>query len=85
MFCVTPGLGDCLQLSLILPLTVGTAFSFLGAAGRYETVLRRFGSSDSHVIPLRLEGERFRIEADVDRMPFFGSAIPLRDVGKIAN
>jgi CDP-glycerol glycerophosphotransferase len=53
--------------------------SFLGAAGRYETVLRRFGSSDSHVIPFLLQGERFTIEADVERMPFFGSAIPLRD------
>jgi CDP-glycerol glycerophosphotransferase len=55
--------------------------SFLGAAGQYETVLRRLGSSDSHVIPLRMNDERFTIEADVDRMPFFGSAIPLRDGG----
>jgi CDP-glycerol glycerophosphotransferase len=53
--------------------------SFLGAAGRYETVLRRFGSADSHVIPFLLQGDRFSIEADVERMPFFGSAIPLRD------
>ena len=64
--------------------------SFLGAglpgvglpgAGlpRYETVLRRIGSADSHVIGFEVEGERFRIEADLDAMPFFGSAIPLRD------
>ena len=52
---------------------------FLGAGGEYETVLRRIGSADSHVIGFQLEGERFRIEADLDRMPFFGSAIPLRD------
>jgi CDP-glycerol glycerophosphotransferase len=50
-----------------------------GVGGPYETVLRRIGSSDSHVIGFRLEGERFSIEADLDRMPFFGSAIPLRD------
>jgi CDP-glycerol glycerophosphotransferase len=53
--------------------------SFLGAGGRYETVLRRIGSSDSHVIGFLVEGDRFSIEADLDRMPFFGSAIPLRD------
>ena len=59
--------------------------SFLGAglpgAGSpgYETVLRRLGSADSHVIGFGVEGERFSIEADLDRMPFFGSAIPLRD------
>ena len=52
---------------------------FLGAGGSYETVLRRIGSSDAHVIGFRLEGERFSIEADLDAMPFFGSAIPLRD------
>jgi len=50
-----------------------------GAGGRYETVLRRIGSADCHVIGFRVEGERFTIEADLDRMPFFGSAIPLRD------
>ena len=50
-----------------------------GAGGRYETVLRRIGSADCHVIGFRVEGERFNIEADLDRMPFFGSAIPLRD------
>jgi CDP-glycerol glycerophosphotransferase len=50
-----------------------------GADGHYQTVLRRIGSSDSHVIGFRLEGERFSIEADLDRVPFFGSAIPLRD------
>jgi len=53
--------------------------SFLGAAGQYETVLRRIGSADAHVIGFAVEGERFSIEADLDRMPFFGSAIPLRD------
>jgi CDP-glycerol glycerophosphotransferase len=53
--------------------------SFLGADGEYETVFRRIGSADSHVIGFRLEGERFAIEADPERMPFFGSAIPLRD------
>jgi CDP-glycerol glycerophosphotransferase len=53
--------------------------SFLGAAGRYETVLRRFGFSDSHVIPFRLKGDRFSIEVDLERMPFFGAGIPLRD------
>jgi len=53
--------------------------SFLRADGHYETVLRRIGSADAHVIGFRLEGERFRIEVDVDRMPFFGSTVPLRD------
>jgi CDP-glycerol glycerophosphotransferase len=62
--------------------------SFLGAghpaAGpvpgeQYETLLRRVGSADSHVIGFAVQGERFSIEADLDRMPFFGSAIPLRD------
>src|SRR5208282_5973174 len=32
-----------------------------GAGGPYETVLRRIGSSDAHVIDFRLEGERFSI------------------------
>ena len=50
-----------------------------GGGTRYETVLRRIGSGDSHVIGFQVEGERFSIEADLDRMPFFGSAIPLRD------
>jgi CDP-glycerol glycerophosphotransferase len=53
--------------------------SFLGEGGRYETVLRRIGSADFHVIAFQLEGERFSIEADLNRMPFFGSAVPLRD------
>jgi CDP-glycerol glycerophosphotransferase len=60
--------------------------SFLGeglpgaeAGDRYETVLRRIGSADSHVIGFEVRAERFTIEADLDRMPFFGSAIPLRD------
>jgi CDP-glycerol glycerophosphotransferase len=55
--------------------------SFLGAAPgqQYETVLRRIGSADSHVIGFAVQGERFTIEADLDQMPFFGSAIPLRD------
>jgi CDP-glycerol glycerophosphotransferase len=53
--------------------------TFLGAAGRYETVLRRIGSGDAHVIGFGVEADRFSIEADVDRMPFFGSAVPLRD------
>jgi len=50
-----------------------------GAGGSYETVLRRIGSGDSHVIGFAVAGERFSIQADLDRMPFFGSAIPLRD------
>jgi CDP-glycerol glycerophosphotransferase len=53
--------------------------SFLGAKGSYETVLRRIGSSDAHVIGFLRDGDRFSIKADLDRMPFFGSAIPLRD------
>jgi CDP-glycerol glycerophosphotransferase len=53
--------------------------SFLGAAGAYQTVLRRVGSSDAHVIGFGRDGERFSIEADLERMPFFGSTIPLRD------
>ena len=50
-----------------------------GAGDQYETVLRRIGSADSHVIGFRVDGERFSIEADLDAMPFFGSTIPLRD------
>jgi CDP-glycerol glycerophosphotransferase len=57
--------------------------SFLGAGlapdARYETMLRRIGSADSHVIGFAVDGERFSIEAGLDEMPFFGSAIPLRD------
>ena len=53
--------------------------SFLGAGGGYETVLRRIGSGDAHVIPFRLDGERFSIEVDVERMPFFGAEVSLRD------
>ena len=55
--------------------------SFLGASSgaSYETVLRRVGSGDSHVIGFAVQGERFSIEADPDRMPFFGAAVPLRD------
>jgi CDP-glycerol glycerophosphotransferase len=53
--------------------------SFLGAAGQHEILLRRIGSSDSHVIGFHREGERFSVEADLERMPFFGSGIPLRD------
>jgi CDP-glycerol glycerophosphotransferase len=53
--------------------------SFLGPAGPHETVLRRIGSSDSHVIGFRREGERFSVEADLNAMPFFGSAVALRD------
>ena len=40
--------------------------SFLGPAGPHEMVLRRIGSSDSHVIGFRREGERFSVEADLD-------------------
>ncbi len=50
-----------------------------GGGERYETVLRRIGSGDSYVVPFAVEGERFSVELDVDRMPFFGSAVPLRD------
>jgi CDP-glycerol glycerophosphotransferase len=53
--------------------------SFLGAPGAYQVLLRRIGSSDAHVIGFGRDGERFSIEADLDRLPFFGSAIPLRD------
>jgi CDP-glycerol glycerophosphotransferase len=53
--------------------------SFLGAGGCYEMVVRRIGSADVHVIGFRRDGERFSVEADLDRMPFFGSVIPLRD------
>jgi len=55
--------------------------SFLGAGSgdRFETLLRRIGSADSHVIGFEVQDERFTIEADLNRMPFFGSAIPLRD------
>ena len=57
---------------------LGAGLPGAGSPG-YETVLRRIGSADSHVIGFGVEGERFSIEADLDRMPFFGSAIPLRD------
>jgi len=59
----------------------GAGLSGAGLSGgdRYETVLRRIGSADSHVIGFQVQDERFSIEIDLDRMPFFGSAIPLRD------
>ena len=53
--------------------------SFLGADGSYETMLSRIGSSDAHVIGFRRDGDRFSVTADLAAMPFFGSAIPLRD------
>ncbi len=53
--------------------------SFLGASDVYETVVKRIGSGDAHAMPLELDGERFRIELDVERMPFFGERVPLRD------
>jgi CDP-glycerol glycerophosphotransferase len=54
--------------------------SFLGATGEsHDTVLRRIGSGDAHVIPFRLDGERFSVEVDVERMPFFGAEVSLRD------
>jgi hypothetical protein len=58
--------------------------SFLGASsgaleGDYEIQFRRVGSGDAHVLPLQLRGERFTLIADVERMPFFGTGIPLRD------
>jgi CDP-glycerol glycerophosphotransferase len=53
--------------------------SFLGAAGPHEVLLRRIGSADSHAIAFHREGERFSVEADLERMPFFGPGIPLRD------
>jgi len=60
---------------------LGAGLPGAGLAGgdQYETVLRRIGSADSHVIGFQVEGERFSVEIDLDRMPFFGSAIPLRD------
>ena len=53
--------------------------SFGGSGGPYETVLRRIGSADTHAIGFDLAGERFSVEADLEQMPFFGSATPLRD------
>ncbi|HEY1626937.1 MAG TPA: CDP-glycerol glycerophosphotransferase family protein [Streptosporangiaceae bacterium] len=54
--------------------------SFLGASPNgYELVFRRVGSGDAHVLPLPLDGERFSLIADLERMPFFGTGIPLRD------
>lgn len=53
--------------------------SFAGRGGPYQTVLRRVGSADAHAIAFDLAGERFSIEADLEQLPFFGSAIPLRD------
>jgi len=53
--------------------------SFGGSGGPYETVLRRVGSSDAHAIAFDLAGGRFSVEADLERLPFFGSVIPLRD------
>ena len=59
---------------------LGAGLPGAGLAGdRYETVLRRIGSADLHVIGFQVEGERFSVEVDPDRMPFFGSTIPLRD------
>jgi len=60
-------------------LVLRGSFPGAGSGAGYETVLRRIGSGDSHVIGFAVAGERFSIEADLDRMPFFGSAVPLRD------
>jgi CDP-glycerol glycerophosphotransferase len=53
--------------------------SFLGADGPFEVFVRRVGSGDAHVIPFHRDGERFSVEMDVERMPFFGTEVPLRD------
>jgi CDP-glycerol glycerophosphotransferase len=60
-------------------LGAGLPGAGLAPGDRYETLLRRTAAADSHVIGFAVEGERFSIEADLDRMPFFGSAIPLQD------
>ena len=62
-----------------LPVAGPRGAGLSGGGNQYETVLRRIGSGDSHVIGFQVKGERFSIEADLDQMPFFGSAIPLRD------
>ena len=53
--------------------------SFLGDDGPYEIQFRRIGSGDTHILPLQRDGERFTVIADLERMPFFGTGIPLRD------
>jgi CDP-glycerol glycerophosphotransferase len=54
--------------------------SFLGEdSADYELVFRRIGSGDAYVLPLPVDGDRFTVTADVERMPFFGTGIPLRD------
>jgi CDP-glycerol glycerophosphotransferase len=50
-----------------------------GVGGSYEAVFRRIGSADVHMLPVVLDGERFSVDIGVERMPFFGSAVPLRD------
>src|SRR6202034_1809009 len=54
--------------------------SFLGGESAYEVQFRRIGSGDTHILPLQRDGERFTVIADLERMPFFGTGIPLRDV-----
>jgi CDP-glycerol glycerophosphotransferase len=54
--------------------------SYQGSVGdTLETVLRLRGSSVEHVMPWRLDGERFTIEIAVDLVPLFGWQTPLRD------
>jgi CDP-glycerol glycerophosphotransferase len=45
----------------------------------FVTVLRRRTSSDQHVLPFTVDGDRFTIEIDVSRMTPFGDVVPLRD------
>jgi CDP-glycerol glycerophosphotransferase len=49
------------------------------ASDSFVTVLRRRTSSDEHVLPFTVDGERFTIEIDVSRMTPFGDVVPLRD------
>jgi CDP-glycerol glycerophosphotransferase len=53
--------------------------SYPAAAGEYEAVLRRRGSTDQHVAELSRDGARFSVEIDVAKMPSFGQQLPLRD------
>jgi CDP-glycerol glycerophosphotransferase len=52
--------------------------SYLGS-GPDELVLRRIGSGDAHAVPFTVADSRFEVTLDADAMPFFGSAVPLRD------
>lgn len=50
-----------------------------GPGGELAAVLVRSGATETHVLPVRREGDRFEVTLPAAAMPSFGRALPLRD------